>query len=134
MQLGEILIIIVCGIIGYAIVWYAMGLFKRKKSGDAGSEGAENDSAVSSNGSLDCYKVLGVLPDASADEMRRAYYKKLMQYHPDRVETLGSELKQLAETRTKELNRAYEIAREARRCYGTYRPKLKLARRSGAPS
>lgn len=35
------------------------------------------------------YKLLGVSPDASMDEIRRAFKKKMLQYHPDRMAAQG---------------------------------------------
>ena len=52
-------------------------------------------------------EVLGVGPDASQDEILTAYRKMARQYHPDRVEGLGPEFKELAERRMKEINAAY---------------------------
>lgn len=34
---------------------------------------------------IDCYKMLGVSMDAEADEIKRAFQKKAMIYHPDRL-------------------------------------------------
>ena len=53
------------------------------------------------------WDVLGIRPDASLNEITTAYRQKAKQYHPDRVEGLGSEFKQLADERTKEINAAY---------------------------
>jgi DnaJ-class molecular chaperone len=53
------------------------------------------------------YEVLGVEPGATEDELHRAYQQKIREYHPDRVATMGPELRALAEARTKEINAAY---------------------------
>ena len=53
------------------------------------------------------YEVLGVSAQASPEEIRRAYQKLVQQYHPDQVEHLGAELREVAERRTKEINAAY---------------------------
>jgi curved DNA-binding protein len=52
----------------------------------------------------DYYKVLGVERNASADDIRKAYRKLAMQYHPDR--NPGDKQ---AEDRFKEMNEAYQV-------------------------
>jgi DnaJ-domain-containing protein 1 len=59
--------------------------------------------------------VLEVLPHASADEIRRAYRRKIKQCHPDRVAWLAPEFLELAEIQTRALNAAYGEANRARR-------------------
>jgi len=54
------------------------------------------------------HEVLGVDPDASPEQIRRAYQHKVRTYHPDRVAGAADELQDLATKRTKELNAAYE--------------------------
>lgn len=54
------------------------------------------------------YDVLGVTPEASSREIRRAYQSLMRQYHPDRLEDMAPELRALAEQRTKEINAAYD--------------------------
>ena len=54
----------------------------------------------------DFYDVLGVSRDASEREIKSAYKKKAMKYHPDRHQ--GSS-KQEAETKFKEINEAYSV-------------------------
>lgn len=55
-------------------------------------------------------------PDAPKEEILAAYRKMARLYHPDRVEGLGPEFKELAERRMKEINAAYrELAGANRR-------------------
>jgi DnaJ-domain-containing protein 1 len=58
-------------------------------------------------GGRPAHEVLGVEPDASPAEIKRAYQQKIQQYHPDRVANAAPELQELAEKRSKELNAAY---------------------------
>jgi hypothetical protein len=44
----------------------------------------------------------------SEAELKRRYFELLKQNHPDRVASLGTDFKSLAEKNTKEINRAYE--------------------------
>jgi DnaJ-class molecular chaperone len=53
--------------------------------------------------SEDFYKILGVSKTATADEIKKAYRKLALQYHPDRNK--GKE----AEEKFKEVNKAYEV-------------------------
>jgi hypothetical protein len=61
------------------------------------------------------WSVLEVSPDASADEVRRSYLRKIKQSHPDRVAWLAPEFLPWAERRSKMLNAAYTQATRARR-------------------
>ena len=54
------------------------------------------------------YDVLGISPGATRAEIRAAYQRAIQEYHPDRVEGMAKELRELAEKRTKEINAAYE--------------------------
>ena len=53
------------------------------------------------------WDVLGVAPGASIEEIRAAYQRQVMANHPDRVANMAQEFRDLAESRTKEINAAY---------------------------
>jgi len=54
------------------------------------------------------YQVLQVPRDASSEEITRAYRKLAARYHPDKVAHLGEEFRDLAESRFKEIQAAYD--------------------------
>jgi hypothetical protein len=61
------------------------------------------------------WAILEVSPDASANNIRRSYLRKIRQCHPDRVAGLASADREWAERRSKTLNAAYaEAMREKR--------------------
>ncbi|MDR2452553.1 MAG: J domain-containing protein [Candidatus Accumulibacter sp.] len=59
------------------------------------------------------HEILGVSPDASMEEIRQAYRTLMSQYHPDKVASLGEDLKKLAEAKSREITRAYRAALRA---------------------
>ncbi len=64
--------------------------------------------------SRDPYKVLGITKEATDDEVKKAYRKMAMKYHPDRVAGMSEEMQRNAAEQMKEINRAYEIIKETR--------------------
>ena len=59
-------------------------------------------------------EVLGLEEYATLDEIRAAYKRLMSQYHPDKVASLGVELQELAERKSKEIAVAYQQALAAR--------------------
>ncbi len=55
------------------------------------------------------YATLGLSDKASYDEIKKAYRKLSMQYHPDKVQHLGEEFQKVAEEKMKEINAAYDF-------------------------
>ena len=69
----------------------------------------------------DPYKILGVSPDVTDDELKDAYRKLARKYHPDRY--VDSDMKAVAEEKMKEINSAYEEIQQIRSGkapYGNY--------------
>lgn len=62
----------------------------------------------------DACKLLGVSPDASQDEISRAYKEKMSKSHPDKVSHLSEELQEKAEELTLKLNEAFDLVRQHR--------------------
>lgn len=60
------------------------------------------------------YKVLGVSPDVSDDDLKQAYWKLVLKHHPDRVANLGDDIKEAATRKLQEINKAKEIIDKAR--------------------
>ena len=60
------------------------------------------------------YKALQITPDVSDDEVKKAYRKMAMKYHPDKVASAGEEAKQSATEKFRQINEAYEAIKKAR--------------------
>lgn len=59
------------------------------------------------------YKILEITPQATNDEVKKAYRKMAIKYHPDKVATLGEDIQKAAEEKFKAVSKAYEaICRE----------------------
>ncbi len=63
---------------------------------------------------IDPYQVLGINPTASDDEIKKAYRRLAMKYHPDKVEGMGEEVKKQSEEQFRKINEAYEQLKTAR--------------------
>ncbi|MCJ8354781.1 J domain-containing protein [Novacetimonas hansenii] len=58
--------------------------------------------------------VLDVKENATNDEIKAAYKRKIVSYHPDKLSSLGDEYRALAEEDSKEINKAYQEIKEQR--------------------
>jgi len=59
----------------------------------------------------DPWAVLGVTPTASPREIARAFRARMAAYHPDKVATMGPEIRALAEEKSKAISLAYSTVR-----------------------
>lgn len=54
-----------------------------------------------------CGQLIGLMGKVTKEQIRSKYINLISLYHPDRVQHLGPELKELAELKSKEINAAY---------------------------
>lgn len=69
---------------------------------------------LSGSSTEEAYKVLEIEPSATDDEVRAAYRRLALKHHPDRVATLGDDVKKAAEEKFQQINNAKERIYKAR--------------------
>ena len=60
------------------------------------------------------YKILEIEPSATDEEIKKAYRRMAMKYHPDKVSHLGEEFRKTADEKFKKVNEAYEKIKKER--------------------
>jgi DnaJ like chaperone protein len=60
------------------------------------------------------YKILEISQDATDEEIKKAYRKMALKYHPDRLEHLGDDVKKDANNKFQKINEAYETIKKER--------------------
>ncbi len=60
------------------------------------------------------YKILEIKPTATDDDVKKAYRRMAMKYHPDKVSHLGDEFRKTADEKFKKVNEAYEKIKKER--------------------
>lgn len=86
----------------------------RSYSGSYGGSSDDRSRRSSSTYDKDPYRVLGIDSSATDEEVKRAYRKMAMKYHPDRVSGMSEEMQRNAAEQMKEINQAYEVIKERR--------------------
>nr|MCU0364012.1 molecular chaperone DjiA [Bacteroidales bacterium] len=60
------------------------------------------------------YRILEIERSATNDEVKKAYRKMAMKYHPDKVTHLGEDFRRTADEKFRKVNEAYEIIKRER--------------------
>jgi hypothetical protein len=102
MNSNDILAIVGCGALGYGVVHLVLN----KPAPPAPRPPSPPQPAFAPGWT----RVLELPADASLDEIREAYRRLMSQYHPDKVASLGRELRELADAKSKDIGAAYQQA------------------------
>jgi DnaJ like chaperone protein len=106
MKLTEILVIIVGLVVGYLAV---SKLFFQPPKVDALAPPSPPPNTRAA-----WYDILQISANADAADIRDAYKHLISKYHPDKVESLGQELRDLAAQKSQEITAAYREGMNAR--------------------
>ena len=60
------------------------------------------------------YTILEIKPQASNEEVKKAYRQMAMKYHPDKVAHLGEQFQKASSEKFRKVNEAYEQIRKER--------------------
>jgi len=80
--------------------------YGKKTPGENGSRSNTNERESFTQ--RDPYKILGIERSASQEDIKKVYRQLAGKYHPDKLEHLGDEFKELAKKRFMEIQQAYE--------------------------
>ena len=109
MNNNDLLTIIGCGALGYGVIHLVLNKPAPPKTPPNAAPAPQAAFAPA------WARVLELPADASVDEIRDAYRRLMSQYHPDKVASLGRELRELADAKSKEISAAYQQALAERR-------------------
>jgi DnaJ like chaperone protein len=118
MNMSEMFVSLFGLFLGY---WVISKLFSTSTTSESESVGSRQGERIDTSAETNkepgdiWYVVLGVDQNAAPDQVQAAYKSLISQYHPDKVASLGVDLKILAERKSKEINVAYQTAQKLQR-------------------
>lgn len=95
---------------GYNYGGYGQGGYSQGGYTGGSSSGSYTSKATLEND----YKILEVSPDATDDEVKKAYRAAAKKHHPDKVSHLGEDVRKAAEEKFAKVNEAYERIKKSR--------------------
>ena len=111
----------IMGFIGYILVSWVLEKIREKLNFRSEKQNWNNNDEHEQASSADRERrdphwsnVLEVSVNAGVDEIKRAYRARISRYHPDKVSALGPEFQEIAERKSKEINKAYDAAKRER--------------------
>jgi DnaJ-domain-containing protein 1 len=125
----EFAVVVGCGLVGFIIVNAVIDARRAKAEGQQKDSDAKKQNSGSkeedtnkknddqqrrTNPPRAWWETLNVDQNASTEHIKSAFRKEISKYHPDRVEGLGVELRELADRMAKEVNHAYTLAKQQR--------------------
>lgn len=113
----KLAILVIFALVGFWVVGAFLDHFKRKTSSAGNSfrskESGRHPDLDPEPQQVDpieeACRILQLDRSFTTEQLRAAYRQRMSQYHPDKVSSLGPEFRELAERKSKEINRAFDI-------------------------
>ncbi len=107
MSVTEWLVVLIAGAGGY---WLVSFLLKGRGEEPPRAEAPPPPAPSPAPAPAPWWEVLGVSEQACPEEIREAYRSLIAQYHPDKVATLGPEIREVALRKSQQITEAYRAA------------------------
>ena len=91
--------------------YYGGGYYDQQQYGGSSSSSSSYSTRTATDND---YRILEVSPDASDEEVKKAYRAAAKKHHPDKVSHLGEDVRKAAEVKFAQVNEAYERIKKAR--------------------
>lgn len=110
----KIVILAIAALVGFCVVGAIIENFrKRSPNASSANTGDGPRPTPGPESQIDPFeeacRVLQLNRPFTTDQLRAAYRQRMSQYHPDKVSNLGPEFRELAESKSKEINRAFDL-------------------------